>query len=81
MGHKISSRVSQMFISNIYVEAHKALPCYILWGLWLSRNKMFFQGNEITFDMVSHHTRLSYGGYFDGTCQGNPCMCKACAFL
>ena len=39
---------------------HKALPCYKLWGLWLCRNKMIFQGSIMAFGLVSYKIRLSY---------------------
>ena len=41
--------------------AHKALPCSILWGIWISKTKMKFQVLETTPRWVSLNNRISYG--------------------
>lgn len=41
---------------------HKALPCSIIWGIWLSRNSMIFQGQELVPAQVALKIRICYGG-------------------
>ena len=42
------------------VLEHKDLPCYVLQGLWPSRNKMSFQDSSLSIGWVAHSIRLSY---------------------
>jgi hypothetical protein len=44
------------------VAAHKALPSFVIWGLWLTRNSMIFQGSEISLVQVCHQIRFAYEG-------------------
>ena len=46
-------------MADIFVKGHRALPCYVLWGLWLLRNKMIFQGPVAT-SLVSYNIKLFY---------------------
>jgi hypothetical protein len=40
---------------------YKALPCYVLWGLWLTKNNMIFEGKEAQLGRVVHLIRLTFG--------------------
>jgi hypothetical protein len=44
---------------NNSVASHKALPCFVLWGIWLARNKALFQGIET--GQVAHQIKSAYG--------------------
>lgn len=50
----------EYWMADNSVKAHKTLPCYVLWGLWLTRNKMTFPGKILATGLVSHKIRLSY---------------------
>jgi hypothetical protein len=39
-----------------------ALPCYVVWGIWVSVNKMIFQGIELSLAHVSHKTKSACEG-------------------
>jgi hypothetical protein len=43
------------------ISSVKALPCYVLWGIWLTRNKSIFKGKEALVGRLSHQIRLSFG--------------------
>ena len=42
------------------IATHKALPHYVLWGVWLSRNTMLFQDKSMSISEVSHSNNLTY---------------------
>ena len=46
-------------INETSATRHKALPCYVLWGLWLVMNKMIFR-HDLSIGQVSYNIRLSY---------------------
>lgn len=39
----------------------KALPCYIIWGIWLSRNRVIFEVLEANLGRLTHQIRISFG--------------------
>lgn len=43
--------------------SYRVLPCSALWGLWLSRNRMIFEGNDFPVGSQKYHlsTSLSLG--------------------
>lgn len=50
----------QRWIPDKLSSEHKALPCFAIWALWLSRNKMLFQDFSLSIEQVAHSIRLSY---------------------
>ena len=47
---------------NKFEKDHRSLPCYVIWGLSLSRNTRIFEGKELVLALVAHKIRLLYGG-------------------
>ena len=41
-------------------QIFKSLPIYVLWGIWLSRNKALFQGDPFNIYITSHKIRLAF---------------------
>jgi hypothetical protein len=39
------------------VKEHRALPCFVVLALWISRNEMTFQGKEILPIQICHQIR------------------------
>ena len=50
----------ESWISDKSTKAHRALPCYTLWRLWLSRNKLTFHDKSLSIGQVAHSIRMSY---------------------
>lgn len=45
-----------------WYNVRSLLSYFVLWGLWLSRNKMIFEGKEFQSGQVAHMIRVSYKG-------------------
>ena len=43
------------------VNSYKELPCYVIWGLWLTRNKYIFEGSEAHLGRLTHKIKLTFG--------------------
>lgn len=43
------------------VGSVKALPCYVIWGIWLTRNRTTFEDKEPDVERLGHWLRLSFG--------------------
>jgi len=54
----------EAWFSNKDVNIHKALSCYVFWGVWLAINKMILYGKVMCSSTMSHHIRLSYGEHW-----------------
>jgi hypothetical protein len=56
------NRLECMEFSMTYksVSSHRALLGYVLWGIWLTRNKLIFEDKEAYLRRLSHHNRVSY---------------------
>ena len=43
-----------------HVKSFIVLPLYVIWGIWVSRNKWILEEGEAIMDRVAHKTRFSY---------------------
>jgi hypothetical protein len=59
-------RCFECWYSDKTVKAHRALPCFVLWDLYLSRNQMIFQGKVLTPKEMSHKIIYGYSGAWTG---------------
>jgi hypothetical protein len=50
------------WIADKTEKAFRASPCFVHWGIWTSRNKMFFQGLELSAAQVAHKIKYAYEG-------------------
>jgi hypothetical protein len=50
--------IFESWISDRFVSVHRVVPCDVLWGVQLTRNKMIFQGKEATLVWVSNENLL-----------------------
>jgi hypothetical protein len=51
----------ESWITYRFVSSYKALPCYVIWGIWLSRNNLIFEDKEAHLGRLSHQIRVSFG--------------------
>ena len=43
------------------VNSYKELPCYVIWGLWLTRNKSIFECSKAHLGRMTHQIKLTFG--------------------
>lgn len=46
-------------------KSFRTLPCYVVWGIWLSRIKMIFQGLELSPAHMAHKIRCACKGSWE----------------
>jgi hypothetical protein len=51
----------ELWMIDKYVSPHRKLPGYVLWGIWLTRNKLILEDKEAQLRRIAHHIRVSYG--------------------
>jgi len=51
----------EFWITDKFVSSHRSLLWYVLWGIWLTRNKLIFEDKVEQLGILAHHIRVSYG--------------------
>ena len=51
----------ESWITDRSVNSYKALPCYAIRVLWLTRNKSIFEGSEAHLGRLTHQIKLTFG--------------------
>jgi hypothetical protein len=49
----------------------RTLPCYVTWGIWLSRNNMIFEGKLFSASLVAHKIKVAFEGSWKPFCKSS----------